>query len=152
MCGMGNEIGGYTCFHVFIKIFWFIGVGFCEVLLSFLSRCQPNLFVEWYWWLSDMCQCTHMCTYIYVSAHICTYKYNIGMNMYTCVYMYIHIRQNKYMYIMIQTYVYTYTCGFSVCVWVGERICVSKWYSHKYLLTQKRWWKSCENMTSGSQQ
>ena len=26
-----------------------------------------------------------------------------GMNMYTCVYMYIHIRQNKYMYIMIHT-------------------------------------------------
>jgi len=71
---------------------------------------------------------------------------------FTCVYMYIHIRQNKYMYIMIHTYVYTYTCGFSVCVWVVKKICVSEWYSHKYLLTQKRLWKSCENMISRSRQ
>jgi len=34
-----------------------------------------------------MCQCIHMCTYMYISVHICAYKYNIGMNMYTCVYM-----------------------------------------------------------------
>ena len=27
---------------------------------------------------------------------------------------------------MIHTYVYMYTCGFSVCVWVGERICVAR--------------------------
>ena len=40
---------------------------------------------------------------------MCAYKYNIGMNMYTCVCMYIHIRENKYMYIMIHTYVYINT-------------------------------------------
>ena len=45
--------------------------------------------------------------------------------MYTCVYMYTHIRENKYMYIMIHIYVYIYTCGFSVCVWLGERVCVA---------------------------
>jgi len=73
-----------------------------------------------------MCQCIHMCTYIHISVHICAYEYNIGMNMYTCVYIYIHIRQDKYMYIMIHTYVYIYTCGFSVCVWIGERICVAR--------------------------
>jgi len=73
-----------------------------------------------------MCQCIHICTYIYISVHICAYKYYIRMNMYTCVYIYIHIRQDKYMYIMIHTYVYIYTCGFSVCVWVGERICVAR--------------------------
>jgi len=50
------------------------------------------------------------------SAHICAYKYNVGMNMYACVYIYIHIRENKNMYIMIPTTVYIYTCGFSVCV------------------------------------
>jgi len=85
-----------------------------------------------------MCQCIHMCTYICISAHICAYKYNIGMNMYTCVYMYIHIRQNKYMYIMINTYVYIYTCGFSVCVWPGERICVASRYSHNLIYWPKR--------------
>jgi len=42
---------------------------------------------------------------------------------------YIHISQNRYMYIMIHTYVNIYTCGFSVCVWVGERVCVASLYS-----------------------
>ena len=85
-----------------------------------------------------MCQCIHMCTYIYISVHICAYKYNIGMNMYTCVYMYIHITQDKYMYITIHTYVYIYTCGFSVCVWVGERICVASRYSHNFDVDPKK--------------
>jgi len=80
-----------------------------------------------------MCQCIHMCTYVYISVHICAYNYNIGMNMYTCVYMYIHIRQDKYIYIMIHTYVYTCTSGFSVCVWVGEKICVTSRYSHNLI-------------------
>jgi len=53
------------------------------------------------------------------------------MNMYTFVYMYIHVRQNKYMYIMTHTYVNIYTCGFSVCVWVG-RVCAASRYSHNF--------------------
>jgi len=92
-----------------------------------------------------MCQCIHMCKYIYISAHIRAYKYNIGMNMYTCVYMYIHFRQSKYMYIMIHTYVCIYTCGFSVCVWVRERICVASRYAHNLVYwpktIMKKLWK-----------
>jgi len=93
-----------------------------------------------------MCQCIHICTYIYISVYICAYKYNIGMNMYTCVFMYIHIRQDKYMCIMIHTYVYIYTCGFSVCVWVGEKICVASRYSHNLIFidpkkNMKKLWK-----------
>jgi len=58
-----------------------------------------------------------MCTYIYISVHICAYKYNIGIDMYTCVYMYTHIRQDKYLYIMIHTYVYIYIRVGSVCAY-----------------------------------
>jgi len=93
-----------------------------------------------------MCQCIHMCTYIYIYVRICAYKYNIGMNMYTCVYMHMHIRQDKYMYIMIHTYVYIYTYGFSVCVWVGGKICVASRYSHNLIFidpkkNMKKLWK-----------
>ena len=93
----------------------------------------------------SICVNVYICVHICISVQICAYKYNIGMNMYTCVYMYIHFRQSKYMYIMIHTYVCIYTCGFSVCVWVRERICVASRYAHNLVYwpktIMKKLWK-----------
>jgi len=148
ICGVRVHFLLVTCvFHFYLSHVCFVSHGKDVLVIQNMTRCV-DLYVHTK--KEYMCQCIHMCTYIYISPHICAYRYNINMDMYTCVYMYIHTRQNEYMYIMIHTYEYIYMCGFSVRVWVGERICVAIRYSHN-LLTQKKSWKSCENMISGSQ-
>ena len=82
-----------------------------------------------------------MCAYIYISAHICAYKYNIGMNMYTYVYMYIHIRQDKDIYIIISdTYIRIYIYVWIQCVRMSRRkdMCCESVLTQFDVLTQKK--------------
>ena len=66
--------------------------------------------------------------------------------------MYAYQNRSSPFNIVIHIYVYICTCGFSVCVWLGERVCVASPYSPNLInWNQKLSWKSCKKIKSGSQ-